>query len=125
MHAQNSKSKISEDKNELTIIIIKESSNQKIDKQKIITQVTEIAKKYGYSSFDIKSKKDVQVILGKKNWPTVFDFHQNLYQEEIVERKYNLERIINDDIPENVLKKALKIQIKGFCNTKGFYKIYK
>ncbi len=110
-------------KDEFTIVIVKNHTNQKIAKQKAINRAALIAKKNGYNSFNIINEDEVDVMLGKKNWPSAYDFPQNLYQEEIIEKGYNKERIISKSQEDYQLRKAFKIRIKCFFNTKGSYKV--
>lgn len=125
-HSQDSKNKIFEYRNTkdiFTIVIVKDHTNQKIAKQKVINRAATIAKKNGYDSFNIILEEDIDVILGKNDWPSAYDFSQNLYQEDIIEKEgYNREKIISESKMDYKVRKALKIKIKCFFSTKGSYK---
>jgi len=113
-----------EKKNEFIIVVEKESlSNQEAEK-KALEKGAKLANKYGFRSFDVVSKKDVKILIGKEKWPSIYDFEQNLYQEEIVQKGYDRERTISESKQDNKLRKALKIQIKcAFSETEGEYKV--
>jgi len=126
IHPQTNENKILEYRNtkdEFTLVVVKDNTNQKIAKQKGIKRAAELARKNGYGSFDIIKEDEVEIMLGKDNWPSAYDFPQNLYQEEIIERGYNRERIISGSKRDYKLRKALKIRIKCYFNSKGSYKV--
>jgi hypothetical protein len=110
--------------NEFSIVIVKDHTNQKIAKQRAIIRAATLANKNGYKSFDIIKEEEVEVMLGKTNYPSTYDFPQNLYQEEIVEKgNYNRERIISGSKFDYKLRKAYKIQISCYKSSKGSYKV--
>jgi hypothetical protein len=107
-----------------TVVVVKGEQNKKQTKERALKKAATIAQKYGFRSFNIISEQEVEVILGKTNWPSAYDFPQNLYQEEIVEKGYNRERFISGSKSDYKLRKSLKIQIKCFNNDgEGSYKV--
>lgn len=105
-------------KDEFSIVFIQDCKNFK---QKAINSAAKHANKKGYKSFDITQEKTVDVILGKTDWPSGYNFYQNLYQEEIIEKEYNQERLISKSKLDYEFQKAYKIQIKCYNNTQGIY----
>lgn len=126
-YSQNNQNKILEYRNkkdEFSIIVVKDHTNQKRLKQKALNRAAMLAYKNQYASFDITKEGMVDVILGKTNWPSSYDFPQNLYQEEIIEKEgYNKERIISKSQRDNKLRKAYKIQIKCYKDKKGSHNV--
>lgn len=110
-------------KNEFTIVVVKDPNNQKNAKLRAINRAAIIAKSNGFKSFDITNEENVEVMLGKNNWPNAYDFEQNLYQEEIVEKGFNRERIISQSILDFKLRDAYKIKIKCFGKSNGSYRV--
>lgn len=109
---------------EFTIIVIRDHTMYKNAKKRALEKGEELAKKYGYRSFDIVSEDEAEIILGKKNWPSAWDFPQNLYQEEIIEKGYNRDRMLQGSRRDNRIHSALKITIKCyFSEDKGSYKV--
>ena len=109
---------------EFTIVVIKDKKSTQDIKQQALKRGALLAQKYGYRSFDITKKENVEVMLGKKDWPSSYDFPQNLYQEEIVEKGYNSERFISGSKPDYKARQAVRFQIK--CSTdenSGQYKV--
>lgn len=125
--SQNTENKVLEYRNsedEFTIVVIKDDKSDNEVKEKALTRAAMLAHKYGYRSFDITGKENVEVMLGKKDWPSAYDFPQNLYQEEIVEKGYNREKFVSGSKPDYKLRKAIKFQIKCTSNEdEGKYKV--
>ena len=126
-YSQENQNKILEyktNKDEFSIVIVKDHTNQKRLKQKALQRAAILANKNQYSSFSIIKEKQVKVMLGKTNWPSSYDFPQNLYQEEIIENEgFNRERLISGSQRDYKLRKAYKIQIKCYKDKKGSYKV--
>ncbi|NGX34902.1 MAG: hypothetical protein K1060chlam1_01262 [Candidatus Anoxychlamydiales bacterium] len=113
-------------KDEFTIIVIRDHTMYKNAKKRALEKGAELAKKYGYKSFDIESEDEAEIILGKKNWPSAWDFPQNLYQEEIIEKGYNRDRMLQGSRRDYRIHSALKITIKCyFSEDKGSFKVSK
>ncbi|NGX48895.1 MAG: hypothetical protein K940chlam5_00489 [Candidatus Anoxychlamydiales bacterium] len=113
-------------KDEFTIIVIRDHTMYKTAKKRALEKGAELAKKYGYRSFDIESEDQAEIILGKKNWPSAWDFPQNLYQEEIIEKGYNRDRMLQGSRSDYRIHSALKITIKCyFSEDKGSEKVCK
>jgi len=129
IYSQESNSKVLERKNqndEFTIIVVRDHTMYKIAKKKAIEKGAEIAKKHGYRSFDIISEDQAKIILGKKNWPSAWDFPQNLYEEEIIEKGYNRDRMIEGSRRDYKIHSALRVKIKCyFSEDKGSEKVCK
>lgn len=126
-YSQDTNNKVLEHRNqkdEFTIIVIRDHTMYKTAKRKAIEKGAEIARKYGYKSFDIESEDQAEIILGKKNWPSAWDFPQNLYQEEIIEKGYNRDRRIQGSRRDYRIHSALKIKIQCyFSEDKGSVKV--
>lgn len=109
---------------EFTIVVIKNEKSAQEIKQQALKRASLLAQKYGYRSFDITKKENVEVMLGKKDWPSSYDFPQNLYQEEIVEKGYNTERFVSGSKPDYKVRKAIRFQIKCHADeNSGQYKV--
>lgn len=107
-----------------TIVVVKGDLSKKEVKAKALKSAAKVAQKYGYRSFNVIQENEVDVIVGKTDWPSSYDFPQNLYQEEIVEKGYNRERIISGSKEDNELRKGLRIQFKCFYpDNVGSYKV--
>lgn len=125
--SQNTENKVLEYRNsedEFTIVVIKYEMSDKEIEEKALKRAANLAKKYGYQSFDITKQENVEVMLGKKDWPSSYDYPQNLYQEEIVEKGYNTERFVSGSKQDFKVREAIKFQIK--CETdedEGQYKV--
>ncbi len=126
-YSQTSNNKLLEyrnQKNEFTIIAIRDHTMYKIAKRKALQKGAELARKYGYRSFDIISEEEIKIILGKKNWPSAWDFPQNLYQEDIIQDRYDRERIIRGSKRDYKIHLALKIKIRCYqSQDKGSTKV--
>ncbi|HEU64428.1 MAG: hypothetical protein KR126chlam4_00945 [Candidatus Anoxychlamydiales bacterium] len=127
VYPQSSNNKLLEHRNqkdEFTIIVIRDHTMYKTAKRKALEKGAELAKKYGYKSFDIESEDQAEVILGKQNWPSAWDFPQNLYQEEIIQKGYNRDRTLQGSRRDYRIHSALKIKIKCyFSEDKGSQKV--
>ncbi|NGX28052.1 MAG: hypothetical protein K940chlam1_00225 [Candidatus Anoxychlamydiales bacterium] len=125
--SQDTKNKVLEYRNsedEFTIVVIKDEKSDKEVKEKALERAAMLANKYGYRSFDITNKETVEVMLGKKDWPSSYDYPQNLYQEEIVEKGYNRERFVSGSKPDYKVRKAVKFSIKcEKSENEGQYKV--
>jgi len=112
-------------KDEFTVVVVKNGHmSTKQAKKEALRRAAISAKKFGYRSFEVIEEQEVEVMLGKKDWPSAYDFPQNLYQEEIIEKGYNRERIISGSKSDYKLRKALKIKVKClFSESKGSYKV--
>ncbi len=128
-YSQTSNNKVLEHRNqtdEFTIIVIRDHTMYKTAKRKALQKGAELAKKYGYRSFDIESEDQAEIILGKKDWPSAWDFPQNLYQEEIIEKGYNRDRMLQGSRSDYRIHSALKIKIKCyFSEDEGSEKVCK
>ncbi|EKE21918.1 MAG: hypothetical protein ACD_7C00094G0002, partial [uncultured bacterium] len=79
-YSQENQNKILEyktNKDEFSIVIVKDHTNQKRLKQKALQRAAILANKNQYSSFSIIKEKQVKVMLGKTNRPSSYDFPQN------------------------------------------------
>ena len=128
-YSQSSNNKLLEHRNqkdEFTIIVIRDHTMYKTAKRRALEKGAELAKKYGYKSFDIESEDQAEIILGKKNWPSAWDFPQNLYQEEIIQKGYNRDRRLQGSRSDYRIHSALKIKIKCyFSEDEGSEKVCK
>jgi hypothetical protein len=123
-NAQNQSFEYKIKENEFSIVVIKNHTNQKRLKQLALNKAAILANKNQFASFDIIKEDQVEVMLGKTNWPSSYDFPQNLYQEQIIEKDgYNRERNISKSQTDTKLRKAYKIQIKCYKDKNGAYKV--
>ncbi|MBI5346382.1 MAG: hypothetical protein HZB76_04500 [Chlamydiae bacterium] len=89
------------DNNQFMILVIQDDSLSNQDaKNMALTKASDLTVNKKFKYFEIKTEDEVTVILGKTNWPNAYDFPQNLYQEEIVEKGYDRERFIEKNMQE-------------------------
>ncbi|NGX63030.1 MAG: hypothetical protein KR126chlam6_00436 [Candidatus Anoxychlamydiales bacterium] len=116
--------KVRDQKDEFTIIVLKDHTMNKIARKKAIEKAASVANESGYKSFDVVKEENVKIMLGKKDWPSAWDFPQNLYEEEIVQKGYNRDRMISGSQRDYKIRSALKVQVKCyFDKDKGQYKV--
>ncbi|MFA6119232.1 MAG: hypothetical protein WCT85_07480 [Parachlamydiales bacterium] len=111
-------------KDVFTVVVTRGDAGKRQTKDKALQKAAMVSQKYGFRSFSIIEENEVDVILGKQGWPSSYDFPQNLYQEEIVEKGYNRERFISGSKSDYKLRKGLRIKIKCFyTQDAGQYKV--
>ena len=97
---------------EFNVVVMKNGMKKSEVKTMGLQHAAKIAVSRGYKYFEVSEESDVSIVRGKKNWPSAYDFPQNLYQEEVVERGYNRERFYHKQNPDTEPKKALKLKVK-------------
>lgn len=80
------------DSQNFTIVIVDDGLGYQKAKNIAMRKAAETAKERGYNYFKLISEDKVRILEGKKDWPSTYDFPQNLYEEEIIERGNNRER---------------------------------
>lgn len=116
MIAQAQTQEILDYKNEddqFTIVVLMDKITKKEAKQKAMKRAARVSYDNGFKYFIIINEENVKVMPGKEGWPSAYDFPQNLYQEEIVEKGYNRERFIQGSKENFNTYPALKIEIKA------------
>jgi hypothetical protein len=105
------------DKQEFTVtVLVDDGMCYKEAKEIAMERSTLKAKKLGYKYFIIKSEEKALVLEGEKNWPNAYEFPQNLYDEEIIQRSFNSD-IFYQQSDIDSLKKAIRFVFK-FTNTR-------
>ncbi|NGX56953.1 MAG: hypothetical protein K1060chlam5_01207 [Candidatus Anoxychlamydiales bacterium] len=99
-----------------TIIVVQNKQNYSEMKEEALKRAARLCLDNNFKYFDITKEKHVYIMLGKENFPSSYDFPQNLYQEDIVEKGYNRERFIQRGKRDGEMHKALKINIQ--CSTR-------
>jgi hypothetical protein len=94
-----------------TIIVLQEDLSYNEMKEKALKRASRLCLDNDFKYFKVSKEKHIYIMLGKENFPSSYDFPQNLYQEEIVEKGYNRERFINRGRRDGTMHKALKINI--------------
>lgn len=95
-----------------TIVVIKDDLSDERAKKYALKRAAEITVQKGYRYFIIKAEENVFFMRGKKDWPNAYDFPQDLYQEEIIEKGFNRERFIEKDETDSSPKPALRLKIE-------------
>ena len=95
------------------VIVVKEKMDQEQAMKEAKQRAAAITYKNGYKYFKIINKEESQVMIGKDGWPSSYDFPQNLYQEEIVDKGYNRDRFIEGSKEDYNLYPAIKFEIKS------------
>lgn len=98
---------------EFTLVVIKDNdlSNAQA-RQLALKRAAELTVQKGFRYFIIRSEEEVYFMQGKENWPSPYDFPQNLYEEEIIERGFNRERFIQKDETDSRPRPALKLKVE-------------
>lgn len=101
------------EKKEFVIVVVTEDNlSNKTAKEYALKRAAEIAHRQGYQYFVITSEDEVYFMRGKKDFPSAYDFPQNLYEEEIVERGFNRERFIQKDREDNQKRPAIRYKVQ-------------
>jgi hypothetical protein len=104
--------------NQFTIIVVQENNLSYDDAKNIaMKKAAETTKDNNFKYFELKAEDEVTIMLGKSNFPSSYDFPQNLYQEEIVEKGFDRERFIEQGVQDNQPYPAVRIIIQCL-NTK-------
>ena len=77
-----------------------------------LERASEITVRKGYRHFVITSESQVLVMRGKRDWPSPYDFPQNLYEEEIIERGFSRERFYYQERGDTEPKPALQLKVE-------------
>jgi hypothetical protein len=102
------------------IVIVNNLSTKEIEK-KALEIASRLANDKGFTSYTVTSKEKVHIIVGKTEWPSSYNFSQNLYEEVIVQRNYDYKRSIEQGLPDNTLREAYlyKIELTNKNNSKN------
>lgn len=80
------------DKENFKIVVVDDGMGYQKAKNIAMKRAAQTAKERGYNYFKVISEDKIRLIEGKQDWPSPYDFPQNLYQEDIVEKGFNRER---------------------------------
>lgn len=95
------------------VVVIEENISRKEARKMGLERAAKIAYERGYKYFTVEKEDSVYVMRGKKRWPGPYDFPQNLYQEEIIERGFSRERFYQTDPNvESSPRKAVRFTIE-------------
>ncbi len=97
---------------EHSIVVIQDGISENEAKEKAYERASEITVDNGYKYFYVIKEDQVEIMKGKENWPSSYDFPQNLYQEEIIEKGFNRERFIQQGGQNHKLYSAYRINIE-------------
>lgn len=97
---------------QFTVVVIKDGLSDEKIKKYALKRAAEVTVKKGYQYFEILSEDNVSFMRGKTDWPGAYDFPQDLYQEEIIERGFNRERFIQKNETDSSPKPALRFKIE-------------
>jgi len=122
-HTQTSKNNwvidYTDEKDEYTVVALKTGKTNKTAKERALKRAAELSYDNGYKYFMVLDETTVSVIPGKEGWPSAYDFPQNLYEEEIVQKGYNRERFIEGSKENNKTYPALQLKIKAISKPRA------
>lgn len=80
--------------NKYAVVIVQDDGISSAQAKKYARQrAAEITVEKGYRYYTIDSEQETQVMKSDKQWPNNQDFHQNLYQELIIEQDFGRESL--------------------------------
>lgn len=85
-----------DNQNVILVVVADGDLSQKKAKDLSMRRAAEIALERSYKYFKINAEERVMIQRGKEEWPSPYDFPQNLYEERIIEKGYNRERFYHD-----------------------------
>lgn len=100
--------------NQYVVVVVQEDGLSLAKaKEKALQKAAEITVQNGYRYFKIESEQKTQVIQANKPWPGSQGFYGNMYQELIIEKDFDRDRM-QREVPTESVYPALRVVFNCF-----------